>query len=107
MGWVADTEDPDNVLHTLLSPENAVLGVARNLSFFRDPVLGELLEAARESQRPLRDVLYARAQERVAQMAPWVPLAHARLTVATRRNLENIRLTSTGHVSHRKVRRRE
>lgn len=107
MGWVADTQDPDNIIYTLLSPENAVPGVARNLSFFRDPVLGELLEAARETDRPERDVLYARAQERVAAMAPWVPLAHARITVATRRNVENVIISPNSMVEHREVRRRE
>jgi hypothetical protein len=40
-------------------------------------------------------------------MAPWVPLAHARITVATRRTLDHIRLTPTGHVEHRGVRRRD
>ena len=107
MGWVADTQDPDNILYTLLSPENAVFGVARNLSFFRDPVLGDLLEKARATERPARDVLYARAQERVAEMAPWVPLAHARITVATRRNLDNVVISPNGIIEHHGVRRRE
>ena len=105
-GWVADNADPDNVLFTLFSPENAALGVARNLAFFRDDALGELLNAARASSvRGERDAYYARVQERIASQAPWVPLAHSRITVAVSADVDGVELTSTGHIDYREVSR--
>jgi peptide/nickel transport system substrate-binding protein len=106
-GWVADTADPDNVLYTLMAPENARPGIARNVAFYRDPELGALLAAARKAERPERDALYARAQERIADQAPWVPLAHAKIVVAARSDLRDVSLTWTGHINFSAVSRRE
>ncbi len=107
-GWVADNADPDNVLFTLFSSDNAALWVARNIAFFRDPALNEILLAARVSQnKTARNAFYARAQERIAEQAPWVPLAHARITVAVSADLAGVKLTETGHLDYRGVFRRE
>ncbi len=90
-GWTGDIADPDNFLYLLLDRDNARLGAARNLAMFSNDALHEILISARaEQMRSKRESYYMRAQEIVADQAPWVPLAHADLFVATRRKVRNI-----------------
>ncbi len=105
-GWIADTGDPDNLLYTLFDQDSATPGVARNLAFYRDPELHQLLLAAQETtERARRVELYRQAQERIALEAPWVPLAHARVAVAARVDVGGIVLNPTTIVEFRGVKR--
>jgi peptide/nickel transport system substrate-binding protein len=99
LGWVGDNGDPDNFLHTLLDRDNTALGTARNLAFFRDDTVHELLiEAQRTNVRSQREALYARVQDRVGDLAPWIPLAHSQVSVAVRGDVRGIVLSHTAHV---------
>jgi len=53
-----------------------------------------------------RTPLYAKVQDRLAEDAPWVPLAHTQVVYAARRDLDNVQMLATGHIVFSKVRRR-
>ncbi len=96
LGWSGDNGDPDNFLYGLLDSDNAELGTAKNLSFFRDVRLHGLLRWAQESQdRAHRLAYYADAQKIIDDRAPWVPLAHAELVVARRADVAHLVLEPT------------
>lgn len=106
-GWVSDNGDPDNFLYVLFDKDNTTPGRARNVAFFRDPVLHGLLILGQTSEsRQEREQIYARAQELIAKMAPWVPIAHSQIVIAARRDIAGIRITAS-HVYYRDVRRRK
>jgi peptide/nickel transport system substrate-binding protein len=105
-GWVGDNGDPDNFLYVLFVSDNARPGLARNVAFYRDPELDELLHAAQRSEsRAERQGIYARAQERISRQAPWVPLAHAEVAVAARRDVGGIVINPNAHIEFREVER--
>ena len=101
LGWTGSMSDPDNFLYPLLDRDNAEPPYARNVAFFRDAELHGILTYAREASDPKeRAAHYARAQEIVAREAPWVPLAHADVTVATRRTVRGLEVYPTSHVGY-------
>lgn len=105
-GWVGDNGDPDNFLYVLFDRNNTKPGLARNLAFFRDPELHGLLTWAQQSDdRDERVRYYARAQELIHRMAPWVPLAHSQIAVAARYDLAGLRISPNQQVNYRGVRR--
>jgi len=107
-GWVGDNGDPDNFLYLLLDQDNTTPGTARNVAFFRDSDLHELLMAAQQStSRARREEIYRRAQERIAEQAPWVPLAHSQVSVAARVDVGGIVVNPSTHVDFRGVKRLE
>lgn len=90
LGWAGDNGDPDNFLF-LLDRSNTVPGQARNVAFYQNAELHGLLVYARETlDRAERERLYLRAQEIVAADAPWVPLAHAQVAVASHRGVRGL-----------------
>ncbi len=75
MGWMADIFDPDNFLYVLLDKDNAVEGVANNLSFYKGERVHELLLGAQRSYDwRRRESLYQEAQEILHEEVPTVPL---------------------------------
>jgi peptide/nickel transport system substrate-binding protein len=106
LGWSADTMDPDNFLYVLFDPENAEPGVARNLSFFKNAELHGILSWAQESSdRGERERFYKKAQDLIAQEAPWVPLAYGEVVVAARVNLTDLHIHPSGNVFFKSVSR--
>lgn len=104
LGWVTDTGDPDNFLYVLLDSDNTERGSAQNVAFFRDPPLHELLlQARQEMRRSVRGDIYRRAQRRIAEQAPWVPLAHAEVSIAVRRGLQAVGIDPTNTLDFRRV----
>ena len=107
-GWVGDNGDPDNFLYLLLDQDNTTPGAARNVAFYRDAELHELLIGAQQSMsRSEREKMYRRAQERIAAQAPWAPLAHSQVSVAARVDVGGIRVNPSTHVDFRGVKRLE
>jgi peptide/nickel transport system substrate-binding protein len=91
LGWAADIPDPDNFLYLLFSRDNAQIGSARNVAFYQDAEVSGLLQYAQETaDRDERERYYIKAQERIAQDAPWVPLAHAQVVVAARKDVQGL-----------------
>jgi len=107
-GWVGDTGDPDNFLYVLFHSDNAQVGAAQNIAFYRSPgVDGLLTDAQAASDEPTRSGLYAAVQDRIAADAPWVPLAHSELVVASRKELQGLILSPRGHPIYALIQRAE
>jgi peptide/nickel transport system substrate-binding protein len=107
-GWIGDTGDPDNFLYVLLHSDNAVAGSAQNISFYRNAEVDRMLIAAQAAvDQQTRSAIYAEVQDRVAEDAPWVPIAHTELVVATRADIDQVILTPLGHVLYTMIRRKE
>lgn len=97
-GWIGDTGDPDNFLYVLFHSDNANIGGAQNVAFYRDATVDQWLEEAQSvADETTRSGLYAAVQDRLAADAPWVPIAHSELVVAGRAELEGVILSPTGH----------
>ena len=107
-GWIGDTGDPDNFLYVLLHSDNATPGSARNIAFYKNPVLDRLLiEAQAATDEPVRRRLYALAQDLVAEDAPLAPIAHSELVVAARAELGAVQLTPLGHTLYQQIYRKD
>jgi peptide/nickel transport system substrate-binding protein len=79
LGWTGDNGDPDNFLYVLLDKDNAIVGSAGNVAFYRNDELHEILiKAQRTYDQEERIKLYKKAQEIIHNDAPWVPIAHAK-----------------------------
>jgi len=105
-GWTSDNGDPDNFLSMLLDMDPALLGVAKNYAFYRNPFLHGILTEAREAwqDEAHRMRLYGRAQEIIQQDAPWVPLWHSGFTVVSARQLAGVVPHPTTIVYYHRVR---
>ncbi len=98
-GWVGDNGDPDNYLYLLFDKDNTVPGLARNIAFYRDDTVSELLRKAQAVEdRGAREALYADVQQRLVEDAPWVPLAHSQVAIAASDGLDGIVVNASGHV---------
>jgi peptide/nickel transport system substrate-binding protein len=105
-GWVGDSGDPDNYLFLLFDKDNTTPGIARNIAFYRSDEVSELLRRAqRVEDRSAREGLYAEAQARIAADAPWVPLAHSQVVVATREDVTGVAVSAAGAVFYAGIRR--
>ncbi len=86
LGWSADYPDADNFLYVLLDKDNARVGSANNISFYRDEQVHAWLKAARVSHDPAERVaLYRKAQEKVFDDCPMVPLVYTEKVIAYRK----------------------
>jgi ABC-type transport system substrate-binding protein len=86
MGWSADYPDADNFLYVLLDKENAVEGSANNISFYRDEQVHEWLTAARQSHDTAERLeLYKKAQEKIFDDCPMIPLVYTQKAIAFRK----------------------
>jgi peptide/nickel transport system substrate-binding protein len=104
LGWAADLPDPDNFMYLLLSRDNAIPGIARNVAFYRDAEVAGLLQYAQETNdRGERETYYRQAQERIARDAPWVPLAHSQVAVSSRKDVEGLVISSSGFIYYDSV----
>jgi ABC-type transport system substrate-binding protein len=73
LGWVADLADPDAFLRALFRSD-----ATSNLFAFADPEADVLLDAGASETHPVRRVdLYRRAERRILEQAPLVPLYHS------------------------------
>ncbi len=107
-GWIGDTGDPDNFLYVLFHSDNSVVGSANNIAFYRDPGVDKLLVDAQGAvDEATRTSLYRAVQDRIAEDAPWVPIAHSEYVVASRAELEGVLLSPLGHPVYARIRRRE
>jgi peptide/nickel transport system substrate-binding protein len=108
LGWMADIFDPDNFLYVLLDRDNAVEGVANNVSFYKgERVHEKLLKAQRSYDWHTRERLYHEAQEILHDEVPTVPLATVPDFRAVRRDVRGYTIYPAGgeyfrHVSFAK-----
>jgi dipeptide transport system substrate-binding protein len=86
-GWTGDNGDPDNFLHLLLGCSAARPG-GNNIAKWCNPAYdGLVTQAKRVSDRAERNRLYKEAQVIFKAEAPWVPLAHSVVFMATRQEV--------------------
>jgi peptide/nickel transport system substrate-binding protein len=107
-GWIGDTGDPDNFLYVLFHSDNAVNGTAaHNFAYYRDPTVDRLLiEAQVAVDEATRTGLYRTVQEKIAEDAPWVPIAHSEYVVAGRAEIQDVVLSPLGHPIYASIWRR-
>jgi len=95
-GWTGDNGDPDNFLDVLLGCTAARPGgnnIARWCNSDYDALVNE---AKRLSDRKKREALYRQAQVIFHDEAPWVPLAHSVVMMATRENVAGFKMDPLG-----------
>ncbi len=94
LGWHADTLEPDDFLSALL--ESRSLGTT-NRSRYRSPEMDRLLERARgQPDTSARLSLYRQAQQLFQRDMPFVPLFHASVFTAHRREVQGLVIGPTG-----------
>jgi dipeptide transport system substrate-binding protein len=95
-GWTSDNGDPDNFLDPLLGCTAARSG-GNNVAKWCNPEYDALVaQAKRVPDQGAREPLYRAAQEIVHREAPWVPLAHSVVFMATRREVQGFRIDPFG-----------
>ena len=95
-GWTSDNGDPDNFLDPLLGCTAARDGgnnVAKWCHAEYDDLIGR---AKRVADQGAREPLYRAAQDIVHREAPWVPLAHSVVFMATRRGVQGFSIDPFG-----------
>jgi dipeptide transport system substrate-binding protein len=95
-GWTGDNGDPDNFLDVLLGCTAARIGgnnIARWCNEDYDKLVGE---AALITDQDARTKLYRDAQVIFHDNAPWVPLAHSVVFMATRANVTGFKMDPLG-----------
>ena len=106
LGWVGDNGDPDNFLYVLLDEDNAGEPSSMNRAFFADPEVHEnLLRAQELTQIDKRADLYRKVQERIHELAPWVPLAHAEQVIAYKNCFSGLMYNINGSYYYHKLKR--
>jgi len=97
LGWTADYADPDDFLYVLLDSDNATVGSAGNIAFYRNATVHKLnIEAQQTTDLATRISLYKQVQQIVHDDAPWVPLAYAKQTLVFASNVKGFVLYPTG-----------
>jgi peptide/nickel transport system substrate-binding protein len=98
LGWIADTADPDNFLSTFFHSRAAVPGSATNISFYCNPEMDALLEAALVVSDPAeRERIYAKALELWARDLPLIPLVQAEQITVLSTEVEGYVLSPSGN----------
>ena len=94
LGWHADTLEPDDFLSALV--ESGSVGTT-NRSRYRSPEMDALLERARgQPETAARLSLYRQAQQLFQRDMPFVPLFHASVFTAHRREVQGLVIGPTG-----------
>jgi dipeptide transport system substrate-binding protein len=95
-GWTGDSGDPDNFLYLLLGCRAGQAG-GNNLARWCNGEYEEFVTRAKvTTDRATREKLYRRAQEIFHDEAPWVPLAHSEVFMATRANVTGFSVDPLG-----------
>jgi len=96
LGWMADTPDPDNFLATFFHSRGAVMGSATNISFYRNPEMDRLLDAALlVTDTSKRSELYGQALELWAKDLPLIPLVQGEQITVLDKHIEGYKLSPT------------
>jgi peptide/nickel transport system substrate-binding protein/oligopeptide transport system substrate-binding protein len=94
-GWSSDNGDPDNFLYPLFHSKN--WGRAGNTSFFKSPIIDELLDEAVAIRNPDERLRrYRRIEQLIVEQAPWVFLFHNLKHMAVSDRVHGYRLRPFG-----------
>ena len=98
LGWMADTPDPDNFLSTFFHSRAAIHGSATNISFYRNPEMDDLLDAALMVADPeKRKVIYRQALQVWARDLPIIPLVQGNQITVLDKRIGGYVLSPTGN----------
>jgi peptide/nickel transport system substrate-binding protein len=101
MGWTGDTSDPDNFLYVLCGKDNID---GTNVPRYADVAFNQLcLDAQSELDDIKRAALYVKAQQKLREDAPLVPLVHADQLAACSVKVHDMKLHPTGRREFRQV----
>lgn len=97
LGWQADYASPGAVLQPLFRTD----AIGRdNLTRFSDPDVDALLDEARSTTNTrARNNVYARAEERILELAPVAPVFFYRQNRVVADTVEDLRIDALGYVS--------
>jgi len=95
-GWTGDNGDPDNFMHVLLGCTAARMGGNNVARWCDDEYDALVIRAKLSSDQAVREKLYGQAQEIFKAEAPWVPIAHSIVFMATRNEVEGFRMDPLG-----------
>ncbi|HEY0439513.1 MAG TPA: ABC transporter substrate-binding protein [Xanthobacteraceae bacterium] len=102
-GWTGDNGDPDNFLRMLLGCAAARSG-GSNIAKWCDPNYEVLVTRAKATgDQAERERLYREAQEIAKREAPWVPIAHSVVFMATRKGVSGFRMDPLGRQQFHEV----
>ncbi|MDY0394011.1 ABC transporter substrate-binding protein [Virgibacillus halophilus] len=97
LGWTGDNGDPDNFMYVLLDKDNAKMGSAGNIAFYKNDEVHDLFKKAQvEMDQDKRTDYYMKAQEIIHDDAPWLPIAHTTPPLAANKNVSNYQPHPTG-----------
>jgi oligopeptide transport system substrate-binding protein len=93
LAWHADIPDPDNMLSPLLHSASPT-----NHTFYRNPVVDQLLEQARkEVDEAQRITLYHEVERLVMDDAPWMPQHHSVVHYLYQPYVQGVEVSFLGH----------
>ena len=95
-GWTGDNGDPDNFLHVLLGCTAARIGGNNVARWCNDEYDALVTRAKLSYDQEVREKLYGQAQEIFKREAPWVPLAHSVVFMATRKEVDGFKMDPLG-----------
>ncbi|MEE8106331.1 MAG: ABC transporter substrate-binding protein [Planctomycetota bacterium] len=97
LGWMADYGDPHNFLYVLMDKDNARVGSANNVSFYRGEAYSKLVHAAQEESDPTKRIaLYEDAQRILHDESPTVPLVQIPDFRVVRKNVRGLYIYPVG-----------
>ena len=95
-GWTGDSGDPDNFLDTMLGCTAARAG-GNNVAKWCNADFDQLITRAKETAiQTERERYYREAQVIAKADAPWVPIAHSVVYMATRKEVTGFRMDPLG-----------
>ncbi|TPQ50335.1 ABC transporter substrate-binding protein [Prosthecomicrobium hirschii] len=95
-GWTGDNGDPDNFLDTMLGCTAARAG-GNNVAKWCNADFDQLITRAKETAiQTERERYYREAQVIAKADAPWVPIAHSVVYMATRKEVTGFRMDPLG-----------
>lgn len=93
-GWIGDNGDPDNFLN-LLVDQNPSMNVAK----VNDAKLQEMIAKGTSTEKGVdRDMIYAQAEQYIADLAVWLPISHANNLSAYAPAVQNYYYHPTGNI---------
>ncbi len=94
-GWVSDNGDPDNFLGALLGCDT--VGISNRAEWCNADFDKAVLDARKLADPGERVKLYETAQHLFADEAPWLTIAHTRVSVPVAKTVKNYVVDPLGH----------
>ena len=94
-GWISDNGDPDNFLGALLGCDT--VGISNRAEWCNKDFDKAVLDARKVADPGERVKLYETAQHIFADEAPWLTIAHTKVSVPVAKSVKNYVVDPLGH----------